>query len=262
MATRRGVTIAALMMLAAAACAPRTAVQGPPPLPPAPHPADVGPSLDAIRGAGRLRAAVDLSSPPMAFRDASGPRGFDVDVVTLVAQALGVRADITDVSLAAMREEFPPGADLAAGALTAGVVPGIATEPYGDAAPVIVWGAKTPGASAAALRGRRVAAAAGSLGERLARDAGASVVATYLPEQGLAMVAEGRVDAAVAGGPEALGFVSGRTGLRTSAAGGPAVPLVLIVRPGAGDLAAYVSAVVRDLRANGGLDQLRRRWHL
>lgn len=261
MGMRRVLTIVVLMMLAAA-CAPRSAVQGPPPLPAAPHPAGAGPVLDAIRSAGHLRVAADLSSPPMAFRDASGPRGFDVDVVTLVAQALGVHADVADMPVAAMREEFPRGADLAAGALSAGTVPGIATEPYADAAPVIVWGAKTSGGAPAELRGRRVAAAAGSPGERLAREAGAAVVTTYLPEQSLAMVADGRVEAAVAGGPEAMGFAWGRTGLRTSAAGGPAVPLVLIVRPGADDLAAYVSDIVRGLRANGGLDQLRRRWHL
>ncbi|HET7265427.1 MAG TPA: transporter substrate-binding domain-containing protein [bacterium] len=261
MAIRRGVMLAMVMMLVAAACAPRTAREAPP-LPPAPHPPGAGPSLDAIRSAGRLRVAADLSSPPMAFRDASGPRGFDVDVVTLIAQALGVRADIVDTPLAAMREGLPPGADLAAGALSAGLVPGLATEPYGDAAPVIVWGAKTSGGTSAELRGRRVAAAAGSPGERLARDAGAFVVTTYLPEQSLAMVAEGRVDAAVAGGPEALGFVSGGTGLRASAAGGPSVPLALIVRPGADDLAAYVSGAVRELRGNGGLDRLRRRWRL
>ena len=261
MDTRRWVTVLVLTMLAAA-CAPRTAVQGPPPLPAAPHPAGGGPSVDAIRRTGRLRVAADLSSPPMAFRDASGPRGFDVDLATLVAQALAVRVDITDTPAAAMREEFPTGADLAAGALSAGMAPGIATETYADAAPRIVWGAKTQGTGTADLRGRRVAAAAGTPGERLAHDAGATVVATYLPEQSLQMVADGRVEAAVAGGPTALGFVSSRTGLRTSAAGGPAVPLVFIARPGAGDLAAYVSDVIRGLRANGGLDQLRRRWHL
>lgn len=258
---RRVLTILVLTMFAAA-CAPRSAVQGPPPLPAAPHPAGAGPVLDAIRHAGHLRAAVDLSSPPMAFRDASGPRGFDVDVVTAVAQGLGVRAEITDTPLAAMHAAFPRGADLAAGALSSGTVPGIATESYAEVAPMIVWGARTPGRAAADLRGKRVAAAAGSPGERFAREAGAAVVTTYLPEQSLAMVAEGRVQAAVAGGPEAMGFVGGRTGLRTSAAGGPDVPLVLIVRPGADDLAAYVSSVVRELRANGGLDQLRRRWHL
>ncbi|HKX16528.1 MAG TPA: transporter substrate-binding domain-containing protein, partial [bacterium] len=228
----------------------------------APHPAGAGPVLDAIRRAGHLRAAVDLSSPPMAFRDASGPRGFDIDLVTMVAQGLDVRADITDMPVAAMHEAFPRRADLAAGALSGGIVPGIATEPYTDVAPVIVWGAKTPGSAAADLRGKRVVAAAGSPGEQLARGAGAVVVTTYLPEQSLAMVAEGRVQAAVAGGPEAMGFVWGRTGLRTSVASGPDVPLVLVVRPGADDLAVYVSDVVRELRANGGLDQLRRRWHL
>jgi len=262
MSTRSRLAIAAAALLAVAACSPRTAVQGPSPLPPAPHPAAEGPSVAAVQRSGRLRVAADLSVPPMAFRDASGPRGFDVDLVGLVAQALGVRVEIADTPAAVMRETFPPAADLAAGALSRGMAPGVATEPYGDASPTIVWGGKTSGSGLAALRGRRVAAALGSRGERLARAAGATLVTTYLPEQSLALVADGRADAAIADGPEALGFVSGRAGLRTSAAGGPATPLVLIARPDAADLAAYASAVIRELRSGGGLRQLRERWHL
>jgi len=245
-----------------AACASRAAVQGPPPLPAAPHPAAQGPSVAEVRRAGRLRVAADLSVPPMAFRDASGPRGFDVDLIGLVAQALGVRAEIVDTPMAAMREGFPTGADLAAGALSAGLVPGLATDPYADASPAIVWSRKTSGSTLPALRGKRVAAPIGSPGERLARDAGATLVVTYLPEESLALVADGRADAAIADGPAASDFVSGRTGLRTSAAGGPAVPLVFMARPDASDLAGYVSVVIRELASHGGLKQLRQRWHL
>lgn len=253
--------IAAVMLLTAA-CTARSAVQGPPPLPPAPHPAAQGPSVAAVQRAGRLRVAADLSVPPMAFRDPSGPRGFDVDLIRLVGQALGVPAEIIDTPAAAMHDAFPRNADLAAGALSEEMVPGIATESYGDASPTIVWGGRTSGSTLEALRGRRVAAAIGSPEERLARGAGATLVTTYLPQQSLALVADGHVDAAIADGPEALGFVSGRTGLRTSSAGGPTRFLVLIARPDAADLAAYASAVIRELRAGGGLNQLRRRWHL
>lgn len=260
--SRRCLALIAAAVFVAAACAPRTAVLSRPPLPAAPHPAAEGPSVAAVRSSGRLRVAADLSVPPVAFRDASGPRGFDVDLVRLVARSLGVRVEIADTPAAAMREAFPPNADLAAGALSEGMVPGVATDAYGDAAAAIVWSGKTSGNGIAALRGRRVAAALGSPGERLARGAGATLVTTYLPEQSLALVADGRVDAAIADGPEALGFVSGRAGLRTSAAGGPAVPLVLIARPDAADLAVYASAVIRELRSGDGLRQLRRRWHL
>jgi polar amino acid transport system substrate-binding protein len=264
---RSAVRAALAVCLAAAlsACGPRTAEQAPPSLPAAPHPSAAGPTVAAVRRAGLLRVAVDLSVPPMAFRDDAGPRGFDVDLVGLIAQALGVRLAVTDTPLAVMHATFPAGADLAAGALSAGMVPGLATESYGETSPVIVWGPKTAGADLRALRGKRVAAALGSPGERLAREAGATLVGTYLPQQSLTAVAQGRVDAAIAEGPEALDFVGGAGSgahLRTTPAGGPAVPLVLVARPGAGDLAAYATAVIRELRAQGGLDQLRRRWHL
>ena len=252
----------ALIIFLAAACTPRNAVQAPPPLPPAPHPAAEGPSVAAVQRAGRLRVVADLSVPPMAFRDPSGPRGFDVDLIGLVAQALGVRAEITDTPLAAMRDSFPRNADVAIGALSEGTMPGLATESYADTSQAIVWGGKTSGATPAALRGKRVAAALGGAGELLARGAGAAVTTTYLPEQSLALVAEGRVDAAVADGPEALGFASGRTGLRTTDAAAPSVSLVLIARPDAADLAAYATAVIRELRSHDGLKRLQQRWHL
>ncbi|HLW47313.1 MAG TPA: transporter substrate-binding domain-containing protein [bacterium] len=254
--------IGAAALLLTAACAPRTAVQGPPPLPPAPHPAAQGPAVAAVQRAGKLRVAVDLSVPPMAFRDASGPAGFDVDLIGLIARSLGVSGEITDMPSAAMRGAFPANEDLAAGALSAGMVPGAATEAYETASQTIVWRAGTRGSTLQELRGKRVAVSLGRPGERLARGAGATLVPTYLPEESLAMVGDGRVDAAIADGPEALGFVSGRSGLRTSAAGGPAASFVMVARPGAGDLAAYVSAVIQELRSRGGLEQLRRRWHL
>jgi ABC-type amino acid transport substrate-binding protein len=253
---------AAAAVFLTAACAPRTAVQGPPALPPAPHPAVRGPAVVAVQRAGRLRVAADLSVPPMAFRDASGAAGFDVDLIGLIAQSLGVRAEITDTPIAAAPGAFPQDEDLAAGALSAGTVPGPATEAYETASPAIVWGTRTSGTTPEALRGKRVAVALGGPAERLARGAGAVVVATYLSQESLAMVGAGRVDAAIAGGPEARDFVSGQTGLRTSEAGGPASSFVIIARPGASDLAAYVSAVIEALRSSGGLEQLRRRWHL
>jgi ABC-type amino acid transport substrate-binding protein len=198
----------------------------------------------------------------MAFRGASGPEGFDVDLVALLARSLGARAVITDTPVGAMRNAFPTNEDLAAGALPVGAVPGSASEAYEDASPAIVWGATTSGTTLHALRGKRVAVSVGRSGERLARDAGATSVLTYLPEESFAMVGDGRVDAAIADGPEALGFVSGRRGLRTSVLSGSAVSFVIIAGPEAEDLAAYASAVIKELRSGGGLDQLRRRWHL
>ncbi|HEV2283152.1 MAG TPA: hypothetical protein VGX75_12270, partial [bacterium] len=81
--SRRCLALIAAAVFVAAACAPRTAVLSRPPLPAAPHPAAEGPSVAAVRSSGRLRVAADLSVPPVAFRDASGPRGFDVDLVRL-----------------------------------------------------------------------------------------------------------------------------------------------------------------------------------
>ena len=51
----------------------------------------------ATRASGVLRVATSLQWPPFAFTDADGkPDGIDIRLVTMLAQRLGLRADIED----------------------------------------------------------------------------------------------------------------------------------------------------------------------
>jgi len=215
-----------------------------------------------IQHAGTLTVAEDLSYPPMAFRQGGAPEGFDVDLGTLIADALGVRLAVVDTPLASMREAFPPGVDAAIGALADGVVPGRASDPYYLSQQAILSPARGSVASAEALRGLRVAAAAGSRGAAIAAAAGAVVETTYLPEQALAALALGRVQAAVADQPVVFAYATDHRGLRAVGGVGPAVPFVVVVPEGAPDLATFVSAAIRELGRDGGLTRLRDRWHL
>jgi len=215
-----------------------------------------------IQHAGTLTVAEDLSYPPMAFRQAGAPEGFDVDLGRLLADALGVQFAVVDTPLASMREVLPPGVDAVIGALPEGVVPGRASDPYYLSHQGILSPARASVASAEALRGLRVAAAAGSRGAAVAAAAGATVETTYLSEQALAALALGRVQAALADQSLVFAYATDHRGLRAVGGVGPAVPFVVVVPEGAPDLAAFVSAAIRDLGRDGGLTRLRERWHL
>jgi polar amino acid transport system substrate-binding protein len=220
-----------------------------------------GPATADIQRAGSLRVASDLSYPPMEFRDGAAARGFDIDLAALLAGALGVRLSVVDMPLAAMTSEFPKGADLILSALPAGRTPGIPSDPYYISGQALLWRNGAPVQTLEALRGHRVAAAAGTGAETLIRAAGRQFV-TYLPEQAFAAVADGRVQAAVGDRPLVLAFAGTHPDLGATAGPWGEVPLVAAARPDAPDLAAFVSAAIQALRRDGGLDQLRRRWHL
>ncbi len=232
-------------------------------LPPAPHVGASGPTIARIQRAGTLHVAADLSYPPIAFRDDAGPKGFDVDLATLLAQALGVHLAVVDTPLAVLHAGVPAGADLALGALPSGTVPGRASAPYLMVGQAIVSHGRGAVSSVAGLRGLRVAAVAGSPGAGMAGQAGASTVELlYLPEQALAALEAGRVQAAVVDEPVARDYAADHGGLAVAGAGGATVPLVVIAPESAPDLAGFVADALQQLGQNGGLARLRERWHL
>jgi ABC-type amino acid transport substrate-binding protein len=56
--------------------------------------------LDRILAQGVLRAGVCLTAEPIGYRDSTGaPRGFDVDVAQLLAERLGVRLEIVEITV-------------------------------------------------------------------------------------------------------------------------------------------------------------------
>ncbi len=219
-----------------------------------------GPAITGVQRAGVLRVASDLSYPPMAYRDGA-PQGFEIDLAGLLAGALGVRLEVVDTPLAAMRTRFPRSVDLLLSALPADGAPGIASIPYYVSGQAILSRDGAAVRTPEALRGLRVAVAPGTPGEALAEGAGALVV-RYLPVDALSAVADGRAQAAVGDRPLLLGFAQAHPHLGVTAGSWQEVPLAAAVRPDAPDLAAFVSAALRELLQDGGLDQLRRRWHL
>lgn len=234
-----------------------------PPLPPAPHPTMSGPAIAQIRRSGVLRVASDLSYPPMEFRDNGAARGFEMDLAALLADALGVRLEIVDIPLAVMRAGFPAGADVLLSGISAesaGAV-GRPSEPYYVSSLAILWPEGAPVRTPQDLRGLRVAVVADSPGEAFAASAGALAVA-YLPEHAMGEVTAGRAQAAVGDRSVLLWYAQTHPRLRVSEGAWRETPFVAVMRWDAFDLVAFFTEALRELRANGGLDQLRQRWRL
>lgn len=57
------------------------------------------PTMDRIQASGKIRIGIDVSGPPMGFRDDSGNmQGYDVDWANKLAEVLGVEAEFTEVN--------------------------------------------------------------------------------------------------------------------------------------------------------------------
>jgi polar amino acid transport system substrate-binding protein len=197
----------------------------------------------------------------MEFWEGRTPRGFDIDLASLLAAALGVRLQVVDLPVSVMRAGFPRGVDMLVG-LPADRAPGLPSLPYYQVAQAILSRESEPVRAPEMLRGLRVAAQSGSRGAAVAGQEGAALVETYLPDEALGAVAAGRVRAAVAERPLVAAYARSHPHLSVTPVPGQEVPLVVLVRPGAPDLAAFVSTALRELDHNGGLAQLRKRWGL
>lgn len=229
-----------------------------PPLPSPPHPAVQGPAVAAIKRVGVLRVASDLSYPGLAFREGGAAQGFEMDLAGLLAAALGVRLEVIDTPRAAMRAGFAD-ADLLISQWTAEGAPGPASTPYYAMRQAILWREKqTPGG---ALRNVHVAVQASSPGQAVAEQLGASLaLVAYQPMEALGAVSRGDAQAAVADLPLVAEYVRTHPHLTMSTGPWAEVPLVVVGRPDAPDLLAFVSAAIRELDQRGGLAQLRQRW--
>jgi len=221
-----------------------------------------GPVVAAIRRAGTLRVASDLSYPPLAFRAGTSPGGFEIDLAGLLAAALGVRLDVVDTPRAVMRPGFAD-ADLLISQFTDAEAPGLPSPPYYVMRQAILWREGEKPVPDGSLPSVRLAVQARSRGQVVAEQLGvAPAVVAYQPIEALRAVSRGQAQAAVADLPLVVEYARTHRGLSVSTGRWAESPLVVVVRADAPDLLAFTSAAIRELEQTGGLTRLRQRWHL
>ena len=231
------------------------------------------PSVDRtwerVAASGVLRVAIDPSYPP--FEAASGDEvaGFDADLARLVAARLGVSVAFVPTPFDNLYDVLRTrGADATISALTVrpeerGQVR--YSQPYLEAGARILVRADAPFADLPDLAGQTVGAELGSDGDLALRG-----LARRLPalrrdssfesgDAALAALLDGRLDGAAFDGVAALTILNAHPELRALPPPDPA-PLVVALPRDAAILAPRIDAALADLRADGTLDELTRRW--
>jgi polar amino acid transport system substrate-binding protein len=156
---------------------------------------------------GKLTICTHLPYKPFQYKDGSKVVGFDVDLLDLVAQDLGVQQDVVNIEWAQITSGAAFQAkkcDMGMGAMTITPARQAAisiTDPYMDATQVLMTKKDSGIKSLADLRGKKLGAQADTTGKKYADDNAKANGYTVIPFNDLALqennVKSGRVDAAI-----------------------------------------------------------------
>jgi polar amino acid transport system substrate-binding protein len=237
------------------------------PEPTAPEPQIAPPEIGE---AGVLRAGVDLGYPPFAGVDQGVEAGIDVDIAAAIAEQLGLRLELIDVT----PEDGPDALNdgridimLGATAITETVLADISTAgSYLLEGPVffsvVATGSAEPTVTADGLTGRRVGAQQGSqVYWMLEADYGEEFPVAYdTLRDALEALVAGEID--IVAGSAAVGSYIARDldGVRIVGQYGPAQPLGIGVRKDATELESAVRQVLDSLVSSGVIDTIRNKW--
>ncbi len=231
--------------------------------------AALDPILAAARARGALRVAVDVGFRPFADQVGGDLVGYDIDLAQAVAARIGLRAEFVPTGFDALYATLESGqVDLIASALLYAPEQGFRarfSSFYFNAGQVLVVPADSPIAGPGDLAQRMVGVALGSDADALAQrmsgaGAGFTVRASYdEPALALAELRAGRLDAVIADNVAALTAVQAAPGLRIAAAL-TTEPFVLGLPRPAFQLEAEVNRALAELRAEGFMAQLNRKW--
>lgn len=237
-------------------------------------PAPPDPSLRRVQEAGVLRVGLDASFPPLETTDGLGHfGGYDVDLAEAVARALGVRAEFVNISfdslydaLASRKIDVIVSGLLYAPEMTRDV---LYSASYLNVGPVLVVRQDGNIAKTADLTGKAVAVELGSEGQvvaqRLAEKEVAGLVGQTYPtvQEALAALRRGEVEAVIADPIAVSEFIQGEAAEKDlRVVGGPLSDESYVIAAHRYDrtLLKAIDQVLRELRAQGFLDQLADHW--
>lgn len=161
--------------------------------------------LEDIQSAGVLKVGIGLSGEPIGFRDAqNNPVGYDVDVAKKLADSLGVKLDITDVTGAARITMLQSGQiDIAVANMTATVERAKAVDfsiPYLRTGIKLLVRKDANVKSLADLAGKKVVVGRGTTGELLIKREAPKAEIVYTDSfqpQAILLLNQKRADAAI-----------------------------------------------------------------
>lgn len=217
----------------------------------------------------RLTTCTHLPYPPFEFERGGEIVGFDVDLVNLVAQRLGVRQEIVDTPF----ETIKTGADLNAGKCDIAATGLTITEErkknldfsvgYFDATQAVLARKGSAIRSLDDLKGKRLGAQASTTGEDYVKGKGIDPVSYESADAELNGLRSGQVDAIVQDLPVVTEWLKDRANagfeikanLRTGEQYGYAVK-----KGGNAELLGVVNQVIEQAKRDGRYDALYKKW--
>lgn len=229
-------------------------------------------TLDEITQRGTLRIGMSAAYKPFEFVEGEDIVGFDPDVIAIIAEKLGVKAEMIDTNWAGVIPSlYADKFDIIISAMTA--TPDRAarvlfTQPYGEQTFYFMTSDKRAEFTSAADFANTVVAAEGGGAaqtgiEKWVEDGKITFKdQTYLsnPNEAYLAVKIGRADAAVDGLPGLMAFQQANPGFKLIEGFGPKQVMVMAIRKEDKDLCKAVNDVLTDIKADGRLRQIQEKW--
>lgn len=262
--SRRLLTAAALVIAASALAA--CSGSG---VPAGSDPSQAGPDYGLVSG-GTLTVATEGTYRPFSFHDDQGAgdlTGFDVEIITAVAEKLGLQIRFQETQWDAIFAGLDAGRfDVIANQVTINderQEKYLFSEPYTVSPGVIVVAEDDDSISSFAdLKGKRAAQSLTSNWNELAVDAGAEVEAVEGWAQAVALLRQGRVDATINDKLTFLDYetTDGPTGLKIAAETDEAGQQAFAFAKDKKELVEAVDAALAELRADGTLAEISEKY--
>lgn len=227
-----------------------------------------GSALAAVQEAGVLRVGTEGTYAPFSFHDASDDEltGYDVEVITAVAENLGVEAEFSETTWDSIFAGLDAGRyDVVANQVSITeerTAKYDFSEPYTVSTGVVVVPSDSTGiTSLEDVAGKTTAQSATSNWTQVATDAGATVESVEGFTQAIALLKQGRIDLTFNDNLAVLDYLksSGDTDVTIAFETDDVVEQGFPVLKGS-DLAPAIDEALDELRADGTLAEISEKW--
>lgn len=229
-------------------------------------------SLDEIRARGTLRVGMSAAYKPFEYVEDQSIVGYDPDIIGIIADKLGVKADMIDTNWAGVIASLYAGKfDVIISAMTA--TPERAekvlfTQPYGELTfYFLTKDDREDLKTADDFKGTTVAAESGGAAQTGIEKWVADGLITFKdqvylsnPNEAYLAVKVGRADAAVDGLPGLLFFMQQNPGFKVVKGFGPEQVMVMAIRKDDADLCNAINDVMTEIKTDGRLAAIQQKW--
>jgi polar amino acid transport system substrate-binding protein len=217
---------------------------------------------------GQLTTCTQLPYEPFQFRQGDKIVGFDVDMVDLVAQRLGVPQQIVETPF----DNIQSGVALDTGLCDIGAAAMTITdtrkqnldfsEPYFDATQALLVPPNSPIKGPEQLQGKRLGVQNGTTGQQYAQEnlSGAQIVVFDDIGLELTAVQTGEIDAAINDNAPLLDFAGKNAGFAVTAQFNTGEQYGYAMKKGNTALKQAVDATITEAKANGKYNELFKKW--